>query len=87
LGLRIILYLEENKMVDEKKEYDIAETFAGIPLSYDQAHRISFLKEKATCLLREIDSLCPKSRETSLALTHLETVVMWATKAISREHI
>ena len=31
----------------------------------------------------EMERLCPKSRELSVALTHIETAAMWANKAVT----
>ena len=42
------------------------------------------LRNKAKELAEMIADNCPSSRETSLAMTKLEEVVMWANAAIAR---
>ncbi|MDR3560500.1 MAG: hypothetical protein P4N59_03520 [Negativicutes bacterium] len=42
------------------------------------------IREKAKELAYLIDALCPDSRERSVAMTELETAVMWANAAIAR---
>lgn len=48
------------------------------PLRYDH------IREKAKEFAIVILDCAPESRERSLALTHLETAVMWANAAIAR---
>lgn len=43
---------------------------------------IEMLRAQAKDLGTAIIGACPESRETSLALTHLEEVVMWAVKGL-----
>ncbi|MFB0840963.1 Acb2/Tad1 domain-containing protein [Paenibacillus oleatilyticus] len=50
----------------------------GQPAKYDA------LREKAKELAYLIEELCPASRERSVAMTELETAVMWANAAIAR---
>ena len=42
------------------------------------------LRSKGKELAYLIDSLCPVSRERSLAMTKLEEVIMWANASIAR---
>jgi hypothetical protein len=42
------------------------------------------LRDQAKKLAHEINTLCPDSREKSLALTNLEQTIMWANAAIAR---
>jgi hypothetical protein len=42
------------------------------------------IREKAKELARLIESIGPESREKSIAMTHLETTVMWANASIAR---
>lgn len=49
-----------------------------------QPEKYVSIREKAKELAYMIDELCPKSREQSVALTHLETSVFWANAAIAR---
>lgn len=50
----------------------------------DQPARYTQLRAKARELAELIVALTPSSREQSLALTELETAVMWANSAIAR---
>lgn len=49
-----------------------------------QPEKYTALREKAKELAYLITELCPNSREKSLAITQLETAVMWANAAIAR---
>lgn len=49
-----------------------------------QPEKYTAIREKAKELAYLIDSLCPNSREKSVALTELETSVMWANASIAR---
>jgi hypothetical protein len=49
-----------------------------------QPEKYTAVREKAKELAYFIDALCPNSREKSVALTNLETAVMWANSAIAR---
>ena len=49
-----------------------------------QPEKYTTLREKAKELAYLIDELCPDSREKSVALTELETAVMWANASIAR---
>lgn len=50
----------------------------GQPAKYEA------IREKAKELAYLIEDSCPNSREKSLAMTNLETSVMWANAAIAR---
>jgi hypothetical protein len=50
----------------------------GQPAIYEE------IRERAKLMALALDSLCPESRELSLALTKLEEVVFWANAAIAR---
>jgi hypothetical protein len=52
--------------------------------SDDQVSRMQELRNKASALAATLDSLCPPSRELSIAHTNLEQMVMWANAAIAR---
>lgn len=43
---------------------------------------VTFLRERFSELHDQLEHHCPKSRELSVALTHLETTAMWAIKAV-----
>lgn len=49
-----------------------------------QPEKYVALREKAKELAYLINELVPKSREQSVALTHLETVTFWANAGIAR---
>jgi hypothetical protein len=49
-----------------------------------QAEKYEELRSKAKELAYLIKQHCPDSRESSTAMTHLETAVMWANAAIAR---
>lgn len=48
-----------------------------------QASRYEQLRENAKQLAIEINSLCPESREKSLAITNLQQAIMWANASIA----
>jgi hypothetical protein len=50
----------------------------------DQPERYTALRASARLFAMAIVSNTPASREQSVALTHLETAVMWANAAIAR---
>lgn len=50
----------------------------------EQVERIEAVREAAIALGHVIADQCPQSREASLALTDLESTVMWAVAAIAR---
>ena len=50
----------------------------------DQTSRYEEIRQNCKITAKVIDTLCPDSREKSLALTKLEEAVMWANAAIAR---
>ena len=50
----------------------------------DQTERYSNIRTEARILAKTINTLCPESREKSLAFTNLEQAVMWANASIAR---
>lgn len=44
--------------------------------------RITALREAFSAVKSSIESICPESRQRSVALTELETSAMWAIKAV-----
>ena len=50
----------------------------------DQQDRYVRIRDQAHNYALLLVTNCPESRELSLALTHLEEVVMWANAAIAR---
>lgn len=49
-----------------------------------QPEKYNAIREKAKELAHLIDKECPNSREKSIAITNLETSVMWANASIAR---
>ena len=49
-----------------------------------QPQKYTAIREKAKELAHMIDELCPNSREKSVAMTNLETAVMWANASVAR---
>lgn len=49
-----------------------------------QQEKYEAIREKAKELANLIDAECPNSREKSVAMTNLETTVMWANASIAR---
>jgi hypothetical protein len=62
----------------------IKNNFSYHPPKGDQAERYERLRSLAKELATLMDSLCPNSREKSIALTNLEQSVMWANASIAR---
>jgi hypothetical protein len=50
----------------------------------DQQIRYETIRETAKDFARIVESLCPDSREKSLAFTNLEQAVMWSNASIAR---
>ena len=50
----------------------------------NQPQKYENIRKNALAFADLIDKMCPDSREKSLAITHLEEVVMWANAAIAR---
>lgn len=49
-----------------------------------QPEKYEAIRNKTKELAHMIDELCPNSREKSVAMTNLETAVMWANASIAR---
>ncbi|SHI01912.1 DUF7681 family protein [Virgibacillus chiguensis] len=49
-----------------------------------QVEKYNAIREKAKELAYLLEEVCPNSREKSVALTNLETSVMWANASIAR---
>ena len=49
-----------------------------------QPEKYEAIRNKGFGLAQTIETLCPDSREQSLAITKLEEAVMWANAAIAR---
>lgn len=62
----------------------IEKSFTYHPPKNDQPKRYVAIRDKARELAELIAELTPGSREQSLAITHLESAVMFANAAIAR---
>ncbi|MFJ7951535.1 hypothetical protein ACIQZG_08405 [Lysinibacillus sp. NPDC096418] len=49
-----------------------------------QPQKYESIREKAKELAYLINEVCPNSREKSVAMTNLETAIMWANASIAR---
>lgn len=49
-----------------------------------QPQKYESIREKAKEMAYLIDELCPNSREKSIAITNLETAILWANASIAR---
>lgn len=64
--------------------FDIEKAFTYHPPKDDQPARYISIREKAKELATMISTLCPESRERSLAFTKIDEAVMWANASIAR---
>lgn len=71
-------------MVTQNKPIDIESRFTYHKPTETKAQKYQILRDKAKEFAYLIQDLCPDCRETSLALTKLEEVIMWANAGISR---
>jgi hypothetical protein len=62
---------------------NLDDLFRYHPPQGDQPDRYVALREEARKLAWMIESMCPDSREKSLAITSLQATVMWANAAIA----
>ena len=62
---------------------DIDNMFTYHPPFGDQQQRYEALRLKARELGYMIEAMCPDSREKSLAITNLQSTVMWANGSIA----
>lgn len=65
-----------------KEEGKIVKKFAYHTPSEDALARITDIRTAFSQLEKEMNGICPGSREFSVALTHLETSCMWAIKSV-----
>lgn len=63
--------------------FDVDHVFCYHAPTGTQPQRYVEIREQAKQLARTIQALTPASREQSIALTHLQTVVMFANAAIA----
>lgn len=69
---------------DPVDQSDLINRFTYHPPKEGQPERYQLIRDGARELALLIDDLAPDSREKSIAITHLEEVVMWANAAIAR---
>lgn len=67
-----------------KSKTELDNNFTYHPPKEGQAEKYQELRAKAKELAVLINTLCPDSREKSVAFTQLETSVFWANAAIAR---
>ncbi len=70
--------------INDEVAKDLEKRFTYHAPKADQPERYEFIRKQAKELALFIVTFCPNSRERSLALTHLDDVVMWANAAIAR---
>lgn len=70
--------------IDAATNEDLHNRFSYHAPKADQLPRYESLRSQAFALAGEIVSKTPKSREQSLAITHLETAIFYANAAIAR---
>jgi hypothetical protein len=70
--------------IDEKTLADLEKRFTYHAPQADQPARYVLLRTVGKLLARKIVENTPKSREQSLALTHLEEALFWANAGIAR---
>jgi len=63
---------------------DIEKNFTYHPPKEGQPERYAKIRAKAKEFAELLDAECPPSRELSLAMTELESSIMWANAAIAR---
>ena len=61
----------------------LARTYTYHPPFGSQPERYIALREAGKAFAQAISTLCPPSRETSVALTNVQQAVMWANAAIA----
>lgn len=58
----------------------MTDRFESKPIDLEKSCKI---RDKASELLDLMNEVCPPSRELSVAVTNLETSIMWANKALA----
>ena len=67
--------------VDEK---ELAKRFTHHAPKGGQVQKFEEIRDMGKAFVEIIDTLCPDSREKSLAITKIEEAVMWANAGIAR---
>ena len=63
---------------------ELSKRFTKHLLTPQKEAKFKDLHDRGFELANHINDVCPESREKSLALTHLEQAIMWASAAIAR---
>jgi len=71
-------------MIPHIDDHEIETRFTYHPPQEGQPERYEKLRDEAKQFAHFINSMCPDSREKSLAITKLEEAIMWANAAIAR---
>lgn len=66
------------------QQTDLDNRFTFHPVKAGQGDTYASVRATAKVFAEYIDSVCPDSRELSLAVTHIEEAVFWANAAIAR---
>lgn len=72
--------MNDNHDLHERVENDLT----NHPINNKAVHDIEALREEAKSFAHTVVDICPTSREASLALTHIETGLMYAVAAVAR---
>jgi len=78
------LQIHIEREVDKQMNPQIVNNFKYHAPKDGQIQKYNEIRELAKAYAELIDSLCPNSREKSLAITSLEESVMWANASIAR---
>lgn len=63
---------------------ELTKRFTHHPPFGDQPTRYEAIRNRGLAMADFLGTVCPESRELSLAMTHLEQAIMWANAAIAR---
>jgi len=68
----------------EKDKKNLGNNFRYHAPKEGQAEKYEEIRAQAKAFAEKLVTLCPPSRELSVAITELETAVMWANASIAR---
>ena len=75
---------EVRPVTEQEADYIKRFTYHPPKAELNQAVRYEAIREKAQDFAMFLADQCPKSRELSSAITHLEETVMWSNASIER---
>jgi len=78
------IYFKGDIMPRELTEQDIESRFTYHAPKGNQPERYGLIRDFGKQFARDINVLCPDSREKTIALTKLDEVIMWANASIAR---